>query len=172
MAKPHNARAGGQSVALEVQAILDRIEYRTYSGVMDMSGPGPATMARWLNRFSLEEVLAAVDESFQMHLKWDDAWDPDFPTIPSIKKAFHKVPSTAQRLIDERTRPWIGRLLYIQGIIRNRLHDRTIKVFDLLEAAHLNGVDLDDLHKLAVEFDTPGQLWATLAHWRDYEEAA
>lgn len=127
--------------ASAIDRIMNRIEQLTVAGVFRPDGIGPPSIRRWLDRYTVDDLIEGVEESFSMHLRWNGA-DLDGA---SIKKSFQKIPSVTQRLIDERTRPWLGRCYYIQGIARRRFSDKSIKIADLIEAAHLAGNGLDTL---------------------------
>jgi hypothetical protein len=138
------------------EMIVKRIEDLTYRGIVDVDGPAIGTIRRWLVKQPLEDLLEGVDRSFAVHIRMDGSEvDP-----ASFKKAFNKVPSMTEMLVSERARPWIGKILYIQGILRNRTELRSLKWFDYLEHAHVCGAPLEELESLAKKVDTIDDLSA------------
>jgi hypothetical protein len=165
-----SSRAGRASVRVAPEeVVLKRIEHLTYEGIVDYDGPAPATVRRWLVKHSLADLLAGVDESFAIHFRMDG----DEADLASAKKAFHKVPSTTERIIEERTRPWVGKLLYIQGVIRNKLGARGHKCFHYLEDMHVNhGHSLERLEVTAKAMPQWNFRQQTVEEWySDFEEA-
>jgi hypothetical protein len=127
--------------------ILSHIESLTWEGVMDPDGVGPGTIRRWLALYEPDEIIDGITRSFAITVKAH----ADQDTLNrSVKQAFHKVPAMIQQIKDEQTKPYIGKLLYIQGIIRNKLEVRQHRCFDYLEDLHINqGYSLADLEQAA-----------------------
>lgn len=119
-----------------VQQIVDRIP-----AVFEPNKTGIARIKRWLKEFSVIEILSAIDESFGFYLKYED----DEPTIESWILAFNKTSAFLSIKKQEKEKPYIRRLLYIQGIIRNKGRAQHYNCVDYLEHLYVNGVDLDDL---------------------------
>lgn len=131
-----NWRDGLVSVESDaVQQIVDRIP------AFDPNKTGVARIKRWLKEFSVVEILSAIDESFGFYLKYQD----DEPTIESWTIAFNNTSAFLSIKKQEKEKPYISRLLYIQGIIRSKGRAKHYNCVDYLEHLHLNGVKLDDL---------------------------
>lgn len=95
---------------------------------------GRATIRRWLKTYNVAEVLAALDESFDIYMKWDG----DKPNEDAWNVAFHKVPAIASLKRQSVEKPYIGKLAYIQGILRRRLSDKRGHFVPALESAHVD----------------------------------
>ncbi|MFN3169275.1 MAG: hypothetical protein ACE37E_01125 [Hyphomicrobiales bacterium] len=99
-----------------IDKVAERIEQR---GVLGPSQSGKAAIRKWLREYSLAEALYAVDEAFDIYMKWDgddadtDAWELAFAKIPGVLRVSRM----------SKDRPWLKKLFYIQGILRNRLHN-------------------------------------------------
>ncbi|BCZ76038.1 HNH endonuclease [Komagataeibacter phage phiKX1] len=100
---------------------------------------GKASIRKWLRMFSAEEIISAADEAFDTYAVWDD----DKITMDSWSKAFSKVPGVIRTRRHEAERPYLRRLFYIRGIVRNRT-DCLLDV-EFLEHAHLAGLSIDFL---------------------------
>lgn len=126
-----------------VDAISDRLGQR--SG-FEPNEAGRADLRRWLKRFTLKELLEALDESFDVYMRYDG----DKPNQASWNTAFKKVPAIANLRRAAVDKPYVVKLAYIQGIVRRRLDDPYGRYMNALEDAHVNrGVDLDSLEKFA-----------------------
>lgn len=126
-------------------AIVERINGRSKN--FSVSDQGRATVRRWLKRFTLAELLQAVDESFGINMLADADGVAD---LDSWSKAFNKVPSNADRILQEREKPYIGRLLYVQGVVRNKVKNKKFKCMEALENLHVKeGIPLDELERRA-----------------------
>lgn len=126
-----------------VGEIADRIEER---GGFGPNENGRNDIRRWLRRFTVPEILAALDESFDQNMVWKDeepvqsAWELAFTRIPIVAK-YAKI--TAER-------PYMQKLAYIQGIVQRRLNDRFGKYMDALEYQHVTlGCPLETMEILA-----------------------
>jgi hypothetical protein len=129
------------------EQVVSHIESLTWTGIIDPDGVGPGTIRRWLAVHDLNDVLDGVSRSFAITIKTHDGPEA---LSRSVRQAFHKVPAMIQQIKDEETKPYIGKLLYIQGIIRNKLEVRQHRCFAYLEDLHVkHKVPLADLEQTA-----------------------
>lgn len=141
-----------------VAVIADRVAER---GTFLPNEAGRADIKRWLKRYSVEEILRAVDESMDTYLVYVE----DEPTSESWNKAFAKIPSMADIIRQEVERPHLRRLLYIQGIIRKRTKAYRYQCVDYLEHLVICGADIDDMERRAKtmrtfdDFEGPYDAW-------------
>lgn len=147
-----------QSDALN--ALCDRIAQKT-NGAWTVNDSGRADLVRWMKRMRFDELLRAIDESFEMHLKHDGT----SYTNDSWNRAFSKIVGTASMLRDEATRPHLRRLLYIQGIIRKRTRAARYDCLEYLEHLVNCGADIDEMERRAKrmrtfdDFEGPYDAW-------------
>lgn len=115
---------------------------------------GNISVRRWLRRYGLMEVLAAIDEAFDLYFTADteDAWSAAFKRIPRML-------SIRQQ---EKTDPHIRKLLYIQAILRNRLESAHDNFVEKLREGLTNGFSIDVLEVAAKGANT----------WEQFVEAA
>lgn len=125
-----------------VEEISARISSRSS---FEPNDAGKADIKKWLKRFSAAEILRAADESFDTYLEYKDGK----ATSESWNKAFGKIPGVAGILKQEAERPYLRRLLYIQGIIRKRGRAPRYDCLAYLEHVHLNGLGLDEIESRA-----------------------
>ena len=141
-----------------VDQICDRIAERTQ---IRPNRNGEAHIAKWLRRQTVAELLEAIERSFDIHLRWDG----ENPVPETWEKAFTTIPAFARMVRQEKEKPYISRLLYIQGIIRKRSGAHRYNCIDYLEHLHLCGADLDVMEITAKrinsidEFDNEFDAW-------------
>lgn len=146
-------RDAAQAEAVDVvESIAQRIAER---GGFLPNENGKADIRRWLKRYSVAEVLEALDEAFDRHM----AWNGDEPNDKAWGISFSKIPVYAsyKRRTDEK--PYLPRLAYIQGILRNRLGDKTERFMAELEDIHGWGVTLDEMEAEAKRTDDFIEFW-------------
>lgn len=142
-----------------VDTICDRIGKKGGGFVPNESGK--ADIRRWLHRFTVLELLAGIDTSFDAYM----AFSQDKPDADAWNKAFRQIPRFIDIAKQAAERPYIRRLLYIQGIIRNRARARRYQCVDYLEHLHICGADLDDMERRAKamraleDFEGPYDAW-------------
>lgn len=122
---------------------------------------GLRTIRRWLNRFTFDEILTAIDWSFDAYLVYRN----NTPTKDSWEKAFVKVPDTITMEREAAERPYLKRLLYIQGIIRNRTRAKRYRCIEYLEHLVLCGADLDDMERRAKRMKAFDDFEGPYDHW-------
>lgn len=118
---------------------------------------GRSEVARWLKKFSLQELLDALDGSVGSYLRRL----PDGSVNPGcLTKVFSYVPRVARcqkkggQSVEER------QLYYIRGILRNRIHVNERIVMELLRTAYVMGCELDSLTNYA----------KTVKNWTQFRE--
>lgn len=149
-------RDAAQSEVVDtVEALAVRIEQR---GVYPPNENGKADIRRWLQRYSLGELLAALDIAFDQYLQFVGSE----PTDESWHKAFKKIPAVAGIRRAEGEKPYLRRLFYIQGILRNRTGNKYLRCTDALESYHLDGLSIEDMERLAKSVIT----------WEDFDALA
>lgn len=123
---------------------------------------GKADIRRWLKKYPLADLLKAVDEAFDTYAEYAN----DSVTAESWNRAFAKIPSFANIYRQEVDKPYIKRLLYIQGILRNRTRAKRYNWIDYLEHIHVEAdVSLDWLESRAKQvrsiqdFEEPMDRW-------------
>lgn len=131
-----------------VQEVVQRVAGR---GGFEPNESGRAHIRRWLKRFELPDLLAALDESFDHYMRWN-ADDPD---QDAWETAFKKIPAIASLRLQAVKRPYVPKLAYIQGILRKRFRDPRGNYINALEEYHLaDGIELLLLEEIAKRSDT------------------
>lgn len=148
------ASLDGQALDAVVQAIARR-------GGLLPNAAGEADLKRLMKRYSLPEILRAVEESFDTYLQFSgDQMIPE-----SWERAFSKIGAVADILRQEQEKPYLRRLLYIQGIVRRRARMKRYRCVDYLEHVHLSGMSLDEIERRAKQmlslddFEVPLDAW-------------
>lgn len=141
-------RDNAQAAVVDVvEAVAERMDQR--SGLY-LNETGKAKVRLWLKRFSLEEVLTALDESFDRFLTFKD----DVATDASFSMAFNKIPVLIGYARRGAEKPYLSKLAYIQGILRNRFKNPKLRALDALETIHIElGVALDAMEAEAKRAD-------------------
>ena len=143
-----------------VQAIAARITQR---GGLGLSDTGLADVKKWLKKYELSIILRAVDEAFDNYLVYTD--NRGGITIRSWETAFEKIPRIARVMTQEKTKPYLSRLFYIQGIIRRRVADTRYTCIDYLEQTHVNGMGLDELELRAKRMQSLEDFQSSIDAW-------
>lgn len=128
----------------DVAAIAERLAAKTDNRLV-VSEHGKTTLRGWLRRFSVHEIIDAVDASFEVYLRFSEN-DPD---LESWETAFRKVPIFISIARAEPYQPHIRQLLYIQGIIRNSEGAPRINCLWFLEHLVEAGADIDEIESRA-----------------------
>lgn len=102
---------------------------------------GMKDVRRWLRQYDFEAVLKAMDKAFDVYLDDDDA--------ETWNKAFNMIGRFLQIDKASATDPHIGRMLYIQGILRKRSRDRRLNCVDALREMLDAGLTPDELESIA-----------------------
>jgi hypothetical protein len=141
-----------------IDALHERITER---GGYVLNESGLADLRRWAKRFTVAELLRAIDEAFDTYLEFRR----DAPTDRSWAKAFAKIPAIAGVHRQEAEKPYLRRLFYIQGIIRKRARAPRYQCVEYLEHAHVCGLDLEEMEHRAKrmqsldDFEQPIDAW-------------
>lgn len=105
------------------------------------SDHGNISVRRWLRKYGLHEVLAAIDETFDLYFTAD--------TDSEWEAAFKRIPRMLAMREQEKVDPHIRKLLYIQGILRNRFDDPYGTFVENIRDALTKGYPIDVLETLA-----------------------
>jgi len=101
---------------LKVQALVKRM--LALDATYGPNEKGEKDIRRWLRRFTVEELLEAVDISFEQYLEHSEGE----ATSESWNKAFSKIPGVAHIRKESAGQPYIKDAYYIRGILRNRVN--------------------------------------------------
>ncbi|TXM69633.1 hypothetical protein [Methylobacterium sp. WL120] len=159
-----SSRAGAEHLRLtDLDLITQKLEaILGESGSVKPDGIAMAKAKRWLQQFPIDDILNGIEASFAVHLRHDADGDADWG---SALKSLHKVDSFIRQVIEEKTRPYIGRIFYAQGVIRNRLRDKSFKCFDAIEQAHLSGVSMEVIEAFAKTVSSREEVESALSAW-------
>jgi len=124
---------------------------------------GKADIRRWLKRYSVSEIMRACDEAFDAYLVYEN----DQATQGSWARAFSRIVAMADVGRQEQEKPYIRRLLYIQGIIRRRSKATRYNCVEYLEHVHLCGMSLDDMERRAKGLRTIEDFEGPIDAWLD-----
>lgn len=131
------AKIGG--VVLEIS---DRIADRSGATINEN---GRNRIKGWLKRYEVSEILNAVDESFDRY----SVFVNDEITDASFETAFRKITTLIMYERKAKEKPYLPRLAYIQGILRNRIGQRNGRYLEDLEEILCWGVSLDQMEEIA-----------------------
>jgi cytochrome c553 len=128
----------------QVNQIAQYISAKSRFGPSDK---GKQDIKKWLKKYPTDELLAAIDTSFDQYLEEDTKGDV---TADSWEKAFSKVPGIVTWTKKLADKPHLKQMFYIRGILRRRLHyvGETV-LMGLMERYHDAGGDLDTLEDFA-----------------------
>jgi hypothetical protein len=120
-----------------------------------------ADLRRWAKRYTVAELLRAIDESFDTYLRYVE----DGVTDQSFSKAFSKIPAVAAVQKQEGEKPYLRQLFYIQGIVRKRARAPRYQCVEYLEHVHLCGMGIDEIERRAKRMSTLEDFEQPLDAW-------
>ncbi len=98
---------------------------------------------KWLRKFSLDEIMSAMDIAAESYLKFNDNGSV---TSESWEEAFAKIPGICRVEQDSKENPDLKDIYYIRGIARNRCgYFDNHKALDWLKAARSWDIEIDEL---------------------------
>lgn len=112
---------------------------------------GKEKLTKWLKRFSMKELLEALDLSAAQYE------EPEKVFQMTVRIAANRGKGDQQ--------PWMKDLYYIRGIIRNRHYCNEYKAIDLLKQAFFAGIHLEDLKQLALAVRNWSEWRTTMEEW-------
>jgi len=129
---------------------------------------GMQSLRRVARKYELLEIIDAMKTSASQYLKYERSEEGpiDEPTGESVNKAFNYV----ERIIRSKRRmaekPYLKRLYYCRGILRNRLsYLNEWKSIQLMEKAHLAGHSVDEIELFAKEVSNWSSFRETMEEW-------
>jgi len=143
-------------IDIVADAFLARSKFRP-------SDHGNISVRRWLRKFGLHEVLAAIDETFDLYYTAN--------TSEEWNAAFNRVPKTLRMREQEKADPHIRKLLYIQGILRNRFDEPQGKYVEVVRDALGKGYPIDVLEVYAKAADGWNHYVELLRAWAKRQTA-
>lgn len=113
----------------------------------EMNAQGRGLMKKWIKKYGLEDVLDALDTSFDQYLEFNE---DGTSTFESREKAFRYIPRIIGVRLRSKDSPKLQDLYYIRGILRNRLQGvNEPECLRLLELCVEVGASVDSLRKLS-----------------------
>jgi len=145
-------------VISEVDIVAKRIGDR---GPFVPNETGRLKLKTWIKAHGVATVLKATDEAFDTYGQFID----DKMTVESWDRAFNKIPGIIRVWTQSGEKPYLRRLMYIQGIIRNCTGQSDVVCIPLLEHIHLAGESLDDLERYAKTVGYPSHILSYYEEW-------
>ncbi len=132
-------------------ASLDAASERIYSRTGFVPNEsGLSDIRKWIKKYGLEEVLISAGEAFDTYLKYDSKQEA---TGESWNHAFNKIGGILSVRASSKDKPYLQKLFYAQGILRNRSRNKWLRCVDAMESMHLDGLPLDDIEAIAKRAD-------------------
>lgn len=110
-----------------------------------LSEHGRQTLRKLAGQFEASELMEAMQIAASHYLEFKD----DKPTQASVEVAWKKVPGICRIRELEKTKPYIKDLYYVRGILRKRVYVDEYRIMAMLEDAHLAGLDLESMKRIA-----------------------
>lgn len=106
---------------------------------------GKQSLKKLTTQFEVDEIMDAMRTATDQYLQLKDGkYTPE-----SVEEAWAKVSGICRIRRTEKDKPYIRDLLYIRGILRNRVYVNEGAIMGMLENAHLSGVTINYLKELA-----------------------
>lgn len=116
-------------------------------GAVSLTPTGTDKLRRALKDFGVDHTMVAMAETLRTYGRRDEEHKY---TKESLDVAFDMLSRVAKMMKVSESKPYLRQLLYIRGILRNRLsyiNERAL--MDMMETAVLNGADIDSMEALA-----------------------
>jgi hypothetical protein len=123
-----------------IAAVNDKFAAETAYSLNDV---GRKKIRQWLKRFTLAELLEALDASLGTYYKTGDE-DPD-RNFAMACKAFDMVPRVANAKNLNAEKPWMKDLFYIRAIVRNSMYCNERVALDLIQQVYELGGSVEDM---------------------------
>jgi len=111
----------------------------------ELNDKGRQSLKKLTNEFAVGDIMDAMQTASNQYLEYRE----ERPIPESVEKAWSKVAGVCRIRRTEKSKPYIRDLLYIRGILRNRMYVNENLIMRLLEDAHLAGASTDRLKDLA-----------------------
>lgn len=111
----------------------------------ELNSVGMQSISKILIKHSLGDLLEAMRTSVKQYVEISDGQ----PTPKSVEKAWNYVGRICNFRKSAAEKPYLLELLYVRGIIRNRMYCDDQVALDLLERVHLTGVSVEELKAVA-----------------------
>lgn len=106
---------------------------------------GKQSLKKLTTLFEIDEIMDAMRAATDQYLRVQEGKY----TQDSVEEAWAKVAAICRVRRTEKDKPYIRDLLYIRGILRNRVYVNEKTIMGMLEDAHLSGISTDYLKDLA-----------------------
>ena len=114
----------------------------------EVNDNGKRNLGKWFRKFSIEEVIHAMDISAEQYLRFEE---DDTVTSESWENAFSKIPGICRVERESQEDPDIKELYYIRGIARNTCQHYfdNAKALEILKIARSWDVPMSELRDIA-----------------------
>lgn len=127
---------------------------------------GINSLKKWVKRFGFEEVVEAIKISHNQYLEYKPN-NPDSLTEKSVSKAFCYIPRICVNRKKFKDEPYLRRLHYIRGILRNRLpYVNEHQSIELMRDAVQYGIPVQDIEDLSKVIKNWTEFRDTLEKWQ------
>jgi len=122
-----------------------------------LSASGISTLKKLLKKYSVAEVVSAMQKACASYLEWTNAG----ATKESVETAWNKVPGICSLTRSDNDEPELKDFFYIRAIIRNRLsYYVPHQTIEWLKAAYSWGATISELKSIA----TSVRSWSEFSH--------
>ena len=122
---------------------------------------GRKHFSQWVKKFGLDFLLRAIEEVADLYIHVADGKAaPD-----SVEDAFNRIPKFCGLLAQEAADPHIRDYVYIQAIVRNINNRPHHKCVDVIRAAHVGGMSIEDIKAAAKSCYSVSGFEKSLAPW-------
>jgi hypothetical protein len=149
----------------KIDLVAQRIAEKFLYDGCSVNEYGRIQISKWLSKFSLDEILNAIDISASQYLTFSD----QKPDGDSQTKAFHYVPRICGAKRVEAKKPHMSDAYYIRGILRKRLSyvNEGMVIADLDYAFHVANVNPEYIKRVAKDARSwtqfHNELWETVS---------
>jgi hypothetical protein len=106
---------------------------------------GRQELKKLAGRYEVREVMEAMEIASTRYIEVENGK----ATLASAENAWRKVTGVLRMRELEKSKPYIRDLLYVRGILKNRMWLPTYGVIEVIESAHLAGSSIAEIKALA-----------------------
>jgi hypothetical protein len=145
------------------QPIYDVIieRFRTLCNGFVPNELGMIKVRKWVKQYSLEIIIESIEETISKY----GVWQGNEITPDSWQDAFERVARFCAAKVKYGSGPDLDRLLYIQGIIRNRVGNKWLKCLDDLKSLRDAGYTIEQIEGAAKNVEDEDDYGSWVNYW-------
>lgn len=126
---------------------------------------GLTTLRKWLKRYSVDEMITAMNASTTQYISYEQKDGTAIPTQQSVGHAWEMIGPICAANRRNKDKPWMKKLYYARGVLRNRVNWSDFKSRESLAI-------MEELIDLGTDADVIIDLAKSVYSWGDFLKEA